>query len=127
MLKKYGTVGSYSDAQRGTDGASSWKTWDTITYIGNKYWFFRMYAGNRVDALHLFTPFLFESLNRSRLCPHQLAGSPSLLDLLLKPKAGSAQAELVVCSDGSVTAVIKYSLPALMLMYLILPKKGRSE
>lgn len=71
---------------------------------------------------------LFESLNRSRLCPHQLAGSPSLLDLLLKPKAGSAQAEPLVCSDGSVTAVIKYSLPALMLMYLILLlKKGRSE
>lgn len=88
-----------------------------------------MYTGNRVDALHPFTPFLFESLNQYRLCPHQLAGSPSLLHLLLQPKAsksGSAQAEPLVCNNGSVTAVIKYSIPALMFTYLIflLLKKG---
>lgn len=82
-----------------------------------------------MDALHPFTLFLFESLNQYRLCPHQLAGSPSLLHLLLKPRAsktGSTQAEPLVCNNGSVTAVIKYSILALLFTYLILLlKKGR--
>lgn len=98
--------------------------------LDNKYWLFKMYTGNRVDALLPFTLFLFESLNQYRLCPRQLAGSPSVLHLLLKPRAsktGSIQAEPLVCNNGSVTAAIKDSILTLLFTYLIflLLKKGR--